>query len=113
MSHDIEGYRNHLAYLDLVIGQFLDAMRRAGKFDSATIVITSDHSWRLDSTVEGKLRDGEQVRHVPLFIKLPGQNTPGRVSAKFELNKLKPVLDAVLSGHVEDAQTALAKHQDQ
>lgn len=109
MSHDVEGYRNHLAFLDLVIGQFLDAMRRAGKFDAATIVITSDHSWRLDSTFEGKLRDGEQVRHVPLFIKLPGQKEPGHVSAKFELTNLKPLLEAVLSGHTEEAQAALAK----
>src|SRR5690606_6988824 len=83
MSHNAEGYRNHLAYLDLVIGQFLDAMREDGMFDQATIVITSDHSWRLDATSEGKLHDGEEVRHVPLFIKLPGQTTAGRVSQKF------------------------------
>ncbi len=46
MSHDTEGCRNHLAYLDLVLGKILDALRRVGEFDNAAVILTSDHSSR-------------------------------------------------------------------
>src|SRR5258707_751127 len=42
MSHDVEGYRRHLAYLDVVLGQFFAALSSAGKFDDAMIIVTSD-----------------------------------------------------------------------
>jgi hypothetical protein len=107
MSHDVEGYRRHLAYLDVVLGQFFEAMKRAGKFDDALIVITSDHSWRLDYTFDGRLQDGEDLRHVPLFIKLPGQLDASRVAGKFELLHLAPVLDAVMQGQPGEARKLL------
>ena len=94
MSHDVDGYAKHLAYLDAVLGQFIDALRRAGKYDEALIAFTSDHSWRLDSTFGGRLVDGEEVRHVPLLLKLPRQREPVRVAEKFPLTNLRPILEA-------------------
>ena len=107
MSHDTEGYRKHLAYLDLVIGQFRDALQRAGKYDNALVILTSDHSWRLDYTYDGHLRDGEEVRHVPLFVKLPGQTAPVRVPERYELLNLRAVIDATMRGDSAAAEAAL------
>ena len=107
MSHDVEGYRRHLAYLDVVLGQFFDEMKRAGKYDNALIVLTSDHSWRLDYTFDGQLQDGPDLRHVPLFIKLPGQRDAQRVATKFELIKLAPILDAVMRGQPDEARALI------
>lgn len=107
MSHDVEGYRRHLAYLDVVLGQFFAALTNAGKFDNAMIVVTSDHSWRLDYTFDGHLQDGEDLRHVPLFIKLPGQHDAQRVAGKFELLRLAPILDAVMQGRPDEARKLL------
>ena len=107
MSHDVEGYAKHLAYLDAVLGQFLDALRRSGKYDDALIAFTSDHSWRLDYTFDGRLQDSEEVRHVPLLLKLPGQREPLRIAEKFPLLNLRPVLDAAMRGDAEATRAAL------
>ena len=109
MSHDVEGYRRHLAYLDVVLGQFFAEMKRAGKFDDALIIVTSDHSWRLDYTFDGQLQDGEDLRHVPLFIKVPGQHEARRVAKKFELLQLGPIIDAVMRGQPDEARTLIPK----
>ncbi|TMQ69499.1 MAG: hypothetical protein E6K80_11495 [Candidatus Eisenbacteria bacterium] len=66
-----EEYQRQLAYLDHVVGQLVDRLRRAGKYDDALIVMTSDHSWRFDPRTE--LTVGTARRWVPLIIKLPGQ----------------------------------------
>ena len=108
MSHDVEGYRRHLAYLDVVLGQFFAEMKRAGKFDDALIILTSDHSWRLDYTFDGQLQDGPDLRHVPLFIKLPGQHDPQRVAGKFDLLTLGPILDAIERGKPDEAKALLS-----
>jgi hypothetical protein len=107
MSHDVDGYRRHLAYLDVVLGQFFNALSSAGKFDNAMIIVTSDHSWRLDYTFDGHLQDGEDLRHVPLFIKFPGQHDAQRVFNKFELLHLAPILKAVMEGQPEEARNLL------
>ncbi len=107
LSHNMGGYYRHLAFLDQVIGEFLDELRRSGTFDESMIVMTSDHSWRQDYMAGGKLIDSEQLRRVPLFIKLPGQQESVRVDAKFPLVELKPAIEAVMSGHPETAREFL------
>lgn len=102
-AHDAEGYERHLGYLDLLIGQFLGALRASGKFDRALIIITSDHSWRQDYEIAGKLQDGPAVRHVPLFIKLPGQREGRTVSSPFSLTSLRPLVEAVMRGESGEA----------
>ena len=107
-SHDRAGYENHLAYMDSVLGKFLAAIRAAGDFDDAMIVIASDHSWRLDYTYDGKLDEAGDVRHVPMFIKLPKQQSPSVVKKRTEMVSLRPVFNAVMDGDVEKARKLLA-----
>lgn len=106
-SHDRVGYENHLAYMDSVLGKFLAAIRAAGDYDDAMIVIASDHSWRLDYTYDDKLDESGDVRHVPMFIKLPKQESPLVVKKRVEMISLRPVFSAVMDGDLEKARELL------
>jgi arylsulfatase A-like enzyme len=75
MSNDSAGYSRNLRYTDVVLGEMLDALERAGRLDRSLIVATSDHAWRKepDSTIA---RQPDAEIRVPLLIKWPGQDRP-------------------------------------
>jgi membrane-anchored protein YejM (alkaline phosphatase superfamily) len=85
--------REQLAYTDRLIGELLDGLKRLGKYERATIVLTSDHTWRNDP----ELRHGSARHwsHVPLLIKFPGQKERIEVDAPFTTSRLERLLDAV------------------
>ncbi|MGE3166746.1 MAG: sulfatase-like hydrolase/transferase [Planctomycetota bacterium] len=60
------GYEGNLQYLDTVIGQLVAEIRRAGHWDSCTLVLTSDHGTDAPGTHDRRLE-------VPLIVKLPQQ----------------------------------------
>ena len=93
--------------MDSVLGKFLAAIRAAGDYDDAMIVIASDHSWRLDYTYDDKLDESGDVRHVPMFIKLPKQESPLVVKKRVEMISLRPVFSAVMDGDLEKARELL------
>lgn len=78
-DEDPLGYDGNLRYTDELIGRFVERLKRTGRYDTALIVLTSDHVWRLDPEKPPYDRiaiDREMnspLRHVPLFIKFPGQ----------------------------------------
>lgn len=84
---NVEGYTRNLACLDRAIGRFTQAMRDAGRFDEAMIIFTSDHSWRFDPARKaGKI--AASITHVPLLVKLPGQQDSISISDRFENRNL-------------------------
>jgi hypothetical protein len=84
---NVEGYARNLACLDRLIGQFVRAMREAGRWDDALAIMTSDHSWRFDPDRKAG-RINTPVTHVPLLVKLPAQRESVSVSARFENREL-------------------------
>jgi hypothetical protein len=75
------GQQRHLLQLqfsDQLLGRYLDKLERQGIFDSATVIVTADHGV---SFVPGERSRGPGVENmggiaaVPLFYKLPHQNT--------------------------------------
>lgn len=67
--------------LDLRVGQLLSEMKAAGRYDQAMIILTSDHGRAF--TRDGHVRLGDdpamrwnEVAHVPLIVKDPGQVQP-------------------------------------
>jgi hypothetical protein len=91
------GYERTLRYLDLYVGQILEALKAAGKFDDALIIFTGDHTWRNDP--EPAMREGaDWKRRVPLVIKLPGQTSGCVIEEKLCTNRLKPLFAAVFAG---------------
>ncbi len=65
-------YAVHLAYLDLVAGRLLDSLAASGQYDSSLVIITSDHSWKVDWDALEVAGEAE-MRHVPLMVHWPGQ----------------------------------------
>ncbi len=65
-------YADHLAYVDQVAGRLLDSLRASGQYDSSLVIITSDHSWKVDTLAHG-LPGAEAMTHVPLIVRWPGQ----------------------------------------
>jgi hypothetical protein len=82
-----------LTYLDGVIGDLVTRLKRAGKWDQATIVITSDHNWRQDPA--RPMGSAPWLSHVPLLIRLPDQKSRVQIDAGFSTVHLAGLLDAV------------------
>ena len=103
MFGSVEDYERHLRRLDNVIGSIVDRLKQTGKFDDALVIFTSDHSWRNDPKLERSTND---VRRVPLLVKLPHQKEPRRVDGEFETTRLKGLIQAVFDGRCNSDELA-------
>ena len=86
------GARAQLSHADRVLGDLFDRLRRVGKYDRSTIVLTSDHTWRFDPELSSNT--GSQWSHVPLMIKYPGQKTRRDIHRPFSTSRLIRFLSA-------------------
>ena len=99
IQHLRDSYELQVQYVDRELGRFLDKLKKAGLYDSALIVVTSDHgvSWNLQAP--GRVlseKNAAMIFPVPLFIKLPGQSE-GKVSnVDAQLIDLTPTIAAVV-----------------
>lgn len=102
MENTPENYADSLRRLDAVIGEIISVLKATGKWDSSLIIVTSDHSWRLDPAVPGY--DGaredmvphSQWRHVPLIVKEPHQQKSEVITEPFETLDLYPTIRGVV-----------------
>lgn len=91
----VEGYRRNLNRVDYLLGELTDAMKAAGRYDDAMIILTSDHSWRFDpARRKDDPADADAVTHVPLIVKRPGQTSPAEVYERFETWRLGDLIRA-------------------
>ena len=100
--------REQHLYTDRLVGEILDRLRELGRFDNATIVLTSDHTWRNDP----QLQPGSRAwSHVPCIVKLPGQTAPRRIDQPFTTSRLVRFLERgeVLHVPIDDAEADLGK----
>jgi choline-sulfatase len=73
------GYEGAVGYADAVVGGLMDRLRARHLYDSALVILLSDHGEGLGDHGEeehGVLLYDEAV-HVPLVVKLPGQRRAG------------------------------------
>jgi arylsulfatase A-like enzyme len=94
-------YDELLSQADAQVGQLLDALKRAGRYDDALIILFSDHgeSFHADhpdlagaTPVHGARLSEEEYR-VLLAVKLPkGQSAPARVDTLVRLVDIGPTL---------------------
>lgn len=89
---------DQLAYLDQVVGGFLDQIQAAGKAENSTVVLASDHGWRCDPRLQPYYQDdtgvGRFLTHVPLVIRFPGQKNSVSVDGLFSTNHFGRLLEA-------------------
>ena len=77
-------YDGEISYADAIVGRFLEELKRRGLYDSALIVILSDHGEGLND--HGEKEHGifvyREAIHVPLLVKLPNQQRKGETIAR-------------------------------
>ena len=90
---DEAGYVRQLKFLDGVVGEIVATLERHGKFDKSMIIFTADHASKSE-------RHSRDLRtHVPLIIKLPGQESAYVIEKPFQNNRLAPIIESVMRGH--------------
>jgi arylsulfatase A-like enzyme len=110
-------YDGGVRSMDVWIGRFLDELKRAGLYDRTLIVLTSDHGEQLGEEAGAggnPARDGrsynihghtlyEEMTHIPLILKLPGQAQAGRRVAALSraIDVMPTVLDLLGSSDPE------------
>ncbi len=99
-----EGYDGELAYVDVVLGDFLEFLRQKGLLDQSLVVFTSDHGEGLGE--HGESTHGyfiyQSTVHVPLVLKWPAPAAPfpARVDEPVSLLDVAPTLLQFLGAQV-------------
>ena len=87
-------YDDGILSFDLCLGAFIEALKKDGRFDESLIIVASDHGEEFrehDRFGHGQSVYQELV-HVPLLIKLPGQKTGRRLEVPVDLTDLFPTV---------------------
>jgi choline-sulfatase len=92
-------YDGEIAYADELVGRFVEALKAQGRYESATILLVSDHGEGLGD--HGELEHGlfiydESIR-VPFIVKPPGHARGRRVGAPVQLADVAATLLAAAS----------------
>ncbi|MEA2490997.1 MAG: hypothetical protein QOH21_2789 [Acidobacteriota bacterium] len=96
-SRYADPYDGEIATADAIVGKLLDALKAKNVYDSAVIIITSDHGeglWEHGEDQHGILLYREALQ-VPLLIKLPRSERGG--STVVEPFALRQIFDEVLA----------------
>ncbi len=85
-SHKVKNYMDNLAGVDHVLGAIVQKLKDTGRYDTSTIVLLADHSWKQDPG-DGVEADRDEAvvqdfdadlkhrwKHIPLIIKWPHQS---------------------------------------
>jgi len=84
-------YDGEIAYTDKVVGDFLGRLEEMQLLQNTTVIVFSDHGeefWE-HGGIEHGVTLYDEVLHVPLIIKLAGENPPGgRVARQVSLTDL-------------------------
>jgi choline-sulfatase len=92
-------YDGEIAYSDELVGRFVDALKAQGHYESATILLVSDHGEGLGD--HGELEHGlfiydESIR-VPFIVKPPGRTPARRITTPVQLADVAATLLAAAS----------------
>jgi hypothetical protein len=102
LPSDVAGYQSGLDAADRAVGSLRAAMERAGIWDDALIVVTSDHPYRY------QFGGGYGNGHIPMMIKFPHQSMPVVSSHPFEAVETKSLIEDFMQGGLATPERALA-----
>jgi sulfatase-like protein len=97
------GYVNSLVLTDHTLGQLRRAMERAGMWDTTTILISADHSFRSLQALGGK-----QDHRIPFLLKLSGQDTAVGYELPFNSIITHDLILAILHSELVTPQEVIA-----
>ncbi len=97
-DHLISQYDGAIAYMDWTLGRLVDQLKQRGLYDNTLLIVTSDHGEAFgDKDMVGHgLSVYQDLVHVPLLIKYPGQRSSARPETFVSLTDLAPTILAVL-----------------
>ena len=93
----VHGYVDALALADRTLGELRRSMEAAGLWDRTAVLISADHGYRGDRSVDGgPIAD----RWVPFLLKLPGQHQPFEYRHQLETIRSAGLLLDILEGRI-------------
>ncbi len=103
-------YIDNLALADSYLGHVRQLLEQNNQWNSTTIIVMGDHSWRTTSiwrdsmtwTAEDEAAShgGEFDPRPAYIVKLPDQQTPARIDRPFSAVNTRSLIDALLQGHL-------------
>jgi len=105
-------YFDNVALADRALGELRQTMEQAGTWDQTTVIISSDHWWRIDywrskKNLWAEVDDLNEADHVdyrvPFIVKLPGQTTQLTYEPAFNTVLTHDLVLDVLRGKVTKA----------
>lgn len=97
-----EGYLDNLALADQTLGEIRETLESAGLWESAGILVSSDHPWR-----DSNKFDGKRDPRVPFLLKLPGREQGVSYERAFGTVLTGDLLLVLLRGEVETPESAV------
>jgi hypothetical protein len=99
VTHSYQRHLLQVGFADHLLGELLAALDRAGLFDEALIVVTSDHGVSFHPERSRRmLEDGNahDVLSIPMFLKLPNQGARRTDERRVRVIDLLPTITDVL-----------------
>ena len=103
-------YLDNLALTDVFLKHVRSTLEQSGQWDSSTIVVMADHSWRTKlmweetpewTTEEQMASRGGQFDDRPAYVvKLPEQHMGARIDAPFSAVNTRKLFDAILAQRI-------------
>jgi hypothetical protein len=103
-------YLDNLALCDDYLAHVRKELEDNGTWDSTTLVLMGDHSWRISgpaglSPEERTASNGGQFDDRPAYIvKLAHQTTPARIDTQFAALRTRDLFDNLLTGRISTSQ---------
>ena len=103
-------YLDNLALCDDYLAHVRKELEDNGTWDSTTLVLMGDHSWRISGAdglapEERAATDGGQFDDRPAYIvKLAHQSTPARIDTQFAALRTRDLFDNLLTGRISTSQ---------
>jgi Sulfatase len=107
-------YLDNLALADVYLAHVRAELERRGEWDSSTVILMGDHSWRTTliwraepswTQEEQRATDGGQFDDRPGYIvKLPHQQQPATIDAPFAAIRTRALLDAIMDHRIQTPQ---------
>lgn len=98
-DRSLDNYLDNLRYADRLVGELVETLKFAGKFDNAVLVLTSNHDWLGDVGLHDTTESGLlQWQHIPLLVKLPQQSERADIDTYFPVTRVQWIINYGLGG---------------
>jgi hypothetical protein len=107
----MRGHIDNLALADRYLAHMRRLLEQNNQWDSATVIVMGDHSWRTSSIWKDSMTwtdEDEAASHGGEFdprpayiVKLPTQKTPARIDQLFSAVSTRALLQALLQEHLQ------------